>query len=225
MGRKWGVVSLLEKLGPHLTQSRLGRGVLLTKWILIQTAVWPQQIWAVTDSATDRQDRQGRHSDSGQITQSEPLLVTIAQKTNSAIIIRIVFTTKLQTYNFNVSFLKGYQNSYHHSARRRNTIILNFSAVNVASPWQNIAYVSLCENMSRSIATDYSKNMHQKYFNITCIYEQKHCNRPTPTYCNTEKILQLECGTMPNVMAAQPNIGGAVCESSVIPFRCCSDVQ
>jgi len=23
---------------------------------------------------------------------------------------------------------------------------------------------------------------------------------------------------MPNVMAAQPNIGGAVCESSVIPF-------
>jgi len=29
---------------------------------------------------------------------------------------------------------------------------------------------------------------------------------------------QLECWPMPNVMAAQPNIGGAVCESSVIPF-------
>ena len=29
---------------------------------------------------------------------------------------------------------------------------------------------------------------------------------------------QLECGPMPNVMAAQPNIGGALCESSVIPF-------
>jgi len=28
----------------------------------------------------------------------------------------------------------------------------------------------------------------------------------------------LECGPMPNVMAAQTNIGGAVCESSVIPF-------
>ena len=28
----------------------------------------------------------------------------------------------------------------------------------------------------------------------------------------------LECGPMPNVMAAQPNIGGALCESSVIPF-------
>jgi len=27
-----------------------------------------------------------------------------------------------------------------------------------------------------------------------------------------------ECGPMPNVMAAQPNIGGALCESSVIPF-------
>jgi len=29
---------------------------------------------------------------------------------------------------------------------------------------------------------------------------------------------KLECGPMPNVMAAQPNIGGALCESSVIPF-------
>jgi len=29
---------------------------------------------------------------------------------------------------------------------------------------------------------------------------------------------KLECGPMPNVMAAQQNIGGAVCESSVIPF-------
>ena len=30
--------------------------------------------------------------------------------------------------------------------------------------------------------------------------------------------LKLECGPMPNVMAAQPNIGGALCESSVILF-------
>jgi len=30
--------------------------------------------------------------------------------------------------------------------------------------------------------------------------------------------MQLECGPMPIVMAAQPNIGGALCESSVIPF-------
>ena len=29
---------------------------------------------------------------------------------------------------------------------------------------------------------------------------------------------ELECGPMPNVMAAQPNIGGAHCERSVIPF-------
>jgi len=28
----------------------------------------------------------------------------------------------------------------------------------------------------------------------------------------------LECGPMPNIMAALTNIGGAVCESSVIPF-------
>jgi len=29
---------------------------------------------------------------------------------------------------------------------------------------------------------------------------------------------KLECGPMPNVMATQPNTGGALCESSVIPF-------
>ena len=29
---------------------------------------------------------------------------------------------------------------------------------------------------------------------------------------------ELECVPMPNVMAAQPNIGGALCESSVIPL-------
>jgi len=34
----------------------------------------------------------------------------------------------------------------------------------------------------------------------------------------TEKYRKLECGPMPNVMAAQPNIGGAHCESSVVPF-------
>ena len=31
-------------------------------------------------------------------------------------------------------------------------------------------------------------------------------------------VSKLECGTMLNVMAAQPNIGGVLCESSVIPF-------
>jgi len=29
---------------------------------------------------------------------------------------------------------------------------------------------------------------------------------------------KLECGPMPNVMTALPNIGGALCESCVIPF-------
>jgi len=30
--------------------------------------------------------------------------------------------------------------------------------------------------------------------------------------------MQLECGPMPNVMAAQPNISGTLCECSAIPF-------
>jgi len=29
---------------------------------------------------------------------------------------------------------------------------------------------------------------------------------------------QLECGPMPHMMAALPNIGGALCERSIIPF-------
>ena len=31
-------------------------------------------------------------------------------------------------------------------------------------------------------------------------------------------LIVLECGPMPNAMAAQPSISGAVCESNVIPF-------
>jgi len=31
-------------------------------------------------------------------------------------------------------------------------------------------------------------------------------------------IRQLECGPMPNVTATQPNVGGALCETSAIPF-------
>ena len=31
-------------------------------------------------------------------------------------------------------------------------------------------------------------------------------------------FFKLECGPMPNLMAAQPYISGALCESSVIPF-------
>jgi len=33
-----------------------------------------------------------------------------------------------------------------------------------------------------------------------------------------ENSIKLERGPMPNVMAAQPNTGGALCKSSVIPF-------
>ena len=32
------------------------------------------------------------------------------------------------------------------------------------------------------------------------------------------KKKELECGPIPNVMAALANVGGALCESSVIPF-------
>jgi len=41
--------------------------------------------------------------------------------------------------------------------------------------------------------------------------------RYTP-YDSAAFTIQLECGPIPNVMAALPNIGGAFRESSVIPF-------
>jgi len=34
----------------------------------------------------------------------------------------------------------------------------------------------------------------------------------------SKQTSKLECGPMPIVMAALPNIGGALCESSVIPL-------
>ena len=37
-------------------------------------------------------------------------------------------------------------------------------------------------------------------------------------YLRCENMQVLECGPMPNVMAALTNIGGALCEISVIPF-------
>jgi len=42
---------------------------------------------------------------------------------------------------------------------------------------------------------------------------------PANLLTSTEKTKsKLECGPMPNMMAAQANIGGARCESTVIPF-------
>ena len=42
------------------------------------------------------------------------------------------------------------------------------------------------------------------------------CNFLNTVYTVSQK--KLECGPVPNVMAALPSIGGALCESSVIPF-------
>ena len=45
-----------------------------------------------------------------------------------------------------------------------------------------------------------------------------YCRLTTEFTPTKKKKLKLECGPMPNVMAAQPNIGDARCESSVISF-------
>jgi len=46
-------------------------------------------------------------------------------------------------------------------------------------------------------------------------------SRPSPSSPSENrrrKKKELECGSMPNVMAALPNIGGALCKSSLSPF-------
>jgi len=64
----------------------------------------------------------------------------------------------------------------------------------------------------------------------TCLFQNHHVNFTSLTLlsANTEVLCclrnvhntleQLQCGSMPNVMSTRPNIDGALCESSVIPF-------
>ena len=56
----------------------------------------------------------------------------------------------------------------------------------------------------------------------TRLRSMKKLNYRTSNFIQSVLHKKLECGPMPNVMAAQPNIGGALCESSVITFlvRC-----
>ena len=61
--------------------------------------------------------------------------------------------------------------------------------------------------------TDHSNQPINRTYYVRCLHihlQQIHKNPK-----NKKK---LECGPMPSVMAALPNIGGALCESSVIPF-------
>ena len=53
------------------------------------------------------------------------------------------------------------------------------------------------------------------------LYWQPYCTalqqRASAKLCDMVQGI-LECGPMPNAMAVLPNIGGALCESSIIPF-------
>jgi len=51
-----------------------------------------------------------------------------------------------------------------------------------------------------------------------CVWQNKNTFLHFTVKILTKFRLELECGAMPNVMAAQLNIGGALCESSVFPF-------
>jgi len=57
LGRSGSAVplSVIRELGHHLTECRLGRGLLPTG-ILIHATVWPRKYTNVTDRQTDRQD-------------------------------------------------------------------------------------------------------------------------------------------------------------------------
>jgi len=48
--------------------------------------------------------------------------------------------------------------------------------------------------------------------------QQKHAFSNQKKCTTTQNKHKLECGLMPSVMAAQPNIGDVLCESSAIPF-------
>jgi len=80
------------------------------------------------------------------------------------------------------------------------------TAACVMSRLWNVCYIHRCSRLRCRSA-------------LRCFHwTRKHVTRA----CCVRKI-KLECGPMPNVMAALPNIGDTFCESSVIPFLvpCC----
>ena len=67
-----------------------------------------------------------------------------------------------------------------------------------------------------SLVSDFQVNLHHKStsLKLTHIF----CRRRKCNLIKFSSQIELECGPMPNVMAALPNTGGALCKSSVIPF-------
>jgi len=67
--------------------------------------------------------------------------------------------------------------------------------------------------------------MHAKFHATTFSAAEKSTTIHTKK--QTNKIKQLECGPMPNVMAALPNIGDALCSTpqSLADAHCWSTVQ
>ena len=65
-----------------------------------------------------------------------------------------------------------------------------------------------------------TKTAYRKGMNIMNItyHSGNTADRYAYVHKTVKNIHTLECGLMPNVMAALPNIGGTLCEGSVIPF-------
>jgi len=92
-------------------------------------------------------------------------------------------------------------------------IILWITSSRLTSPV--VVTVTTVSAVIRQISNEFSSNLtRQEHINYIC-----GPNKLVKFTSIFYKIrTKLECGPMPSVMAAQPNIGGAVCESSVIPF-------
>ena len=71
---------------------------------------------------------------------------------------------------------------------------------------------SSCDMTGPAIVTCFKPHTYWNYPN-----KRLGCHRGT-SHQKRRKEMELECGPMPNVMTALLNIGGALCESSVIPF-------
>ena len=78
----------------------------------------------------------------------------------------------------------------------------------------------------RPVTTLQSDHYHSQVKTATAVHYRTEFL--TGCRCSFVDSVQLECGPMPNTMAALPNKGGTLCKSSVIPFlvlRCCTTAQ
>jgi len=99
------------------------------------------------------------------------------------------------------------------------TVILDFTATAVAGRiWKRDSAIRTAPKEGTGPSVDAFALPYSWTFMYPSVVARTSDTLRSPQRRSVPVQIQLECGPMPNVMAAQPNIAGALCEGSVIPF-------